>query len=159
VLVDGVEVVGLQRFEPALEREVAVGERLRLALQQAHGAAEPAAAHRLLQPDAAVLVRQLDGDERRTLILPRGDVSSVRALEERHRLDDLVGEVRAPREQLEVLRAERLLRVGLREQVVALAPAPLRDRRASGFDPVEHFGHVRILAHVFAPAEAAARLA
>ena len=140
-------VVRRHRRQSPLQREIAVGDPLGLVLEQALGPRQPAAADRLLQPDAAVLVRELDGDGRGARIVLRGDVPGVRALEDRNDLDDLVGEVRAPGEQLEILRPELVVRGGRGEQVVTLAPAPRGDRRAPGGDAIEDVGHAPILAH------------
>ena len=126
------------RLEAALEREIAVCEPLGLVLEQALGPREPAAADRLLQPDAAVLVRELHGDDRGARVVPGRDVARVRALEDRDDLGDLVGEVRAPGEQLEILRRELVARGGRREagrsprasaaSLMASRPAATRSR-------------------------------
>ena len=141
----GLVVVGLHRIEAPLEGEITVRDPLGLVHEQALGPCEPAAAHRLLQPDAAVLVRELHGDGRGALVVARGDVPRVRALEDRDDLDDLVRQVRAPGEQLEILGHELAAGGGGCEEVVALAPAPRVDGRSPCGDAIEDVGHVPIL--------------
>src|SRR4051812_31301134 len=105
-------LVLLQRVEAAFERAIAVREPLRLVLEQPVGAGEPAASDRALLTDASVLVCELDRDDCRADDVPGRDITGVGPLEERYGLGDVVGEVRAPREQLEIRRLELGIRRG-----------------------------------------------
>jgi hypothetical protein len=118
---------------------------LGLALDQPLGAGHPAAPDRFLEPDAAVLVRELRGDEGGAGLLARREVAGERALEQRNRLDDLVREIRRPGQLLDVGRIERVDRRC--EEGVRLAPAALAQVLPPFLDAVENLGHAPILAY------------